>query len=80
VAQRRSSPWKRILGRGLMAVGGLVAVVGLAGIGGYALRAVEVLGQSDRSWLFWGLAILVGGVILLVLGISLVAVGRELSR
>lgn len=77
--ERRSSPARRFLGRVLMGLGGLAAVAGLAGIGGYVMRAIDVLGRSDRSWLFWGLAILVGGVILLVLGIALVLVGRELT-
>lgn len=77
--ERRSSPARRFLGRVLIGLGGLAAVAGLAGIGGYVMRAIDVLGQSDRSWLFWGLSVLVGGVMLLLVGISLVVVGRELA-
>lgn len=71
---------KRILGRVLLVGGGLLAVGGLGGIGGYVIRAVEVLDQPDRSWLFWGLAVLFIGVALLFAGVSLVVVGRDMVR
>jgi len=49
-------------------------------IGGYVARAARVLGESDRSWLFWGLAILFAGLLFVGIGVALVFLGRRISR
>lgn len=54
----------------------LVAGVLLAGA--YVVGAVAVLGESDRSWLFWGAALLFIGIILARLGTRLIAAGRRM--
>lgn len=56
------------------------AALGLFWVGAYALRAIEVLDQPDRSFLFWGLAVLFCGIFLTLLGGALVLWGRTMMR
>lgn len=73
-------PWRRVAGVAL-AVGGVLATAfGLCLAGMYVWGVVDVLGQPDRSWLFWGLAILFPGIGLTFLGAVLVVLGRGLMR
>ncbi len=61
-------------------LGVLLLASGLWLVGGYVARAVAVLHEPDRSWLFWGLAILFLGLMLAGAGAGLIAWGRSLAR
>lgn len=74
-AQRR-----RVAGRVLSGAGVLAAVTGLWLAGAYVERAVRVLGSADRSWLFWGLALLFAGLLLVGAGVALILLGRHVTR
>lgn len=71
---------RRLAGRILTGLGVLASAAGLWLVGAYVARAVSVLGTSDRSWLFWGLAILFAGLLLAGVGIVLFLVGRRIIR
>jgi hypothetical protein len=71
---------RRVAGRILSGAGVLAAVTGSWLVGAYVERAVRVLGSSDRSWLFWGLALLFAGVLLIGAGAALVLLGRHVTR
>lgn len=62
---------------------GLVLVgFGLMGIGFYGYGVVEIIitRPPDRSWLFWGLPLGIGGATALVTGIGLLFLWRYLKR
>lgn len=71
---------KRLLGRGMIGLGALLAVGGLWAIGGYVWGVIAVLGEPDRSWIFWGLALVVVGLGALGLGGAIALAGRALVR
>lgn len=73
-------PWRRVAGVALTAGGVLAIAFGLYFAGMYVWGVVDVLDQPDRSWLFWGLAILFLGIGLTFLGAVLVVLGRGLMR
>ena len=58
---------------------GLVAI-GLLSAGTYVVEAVQVLHEPDRSWLFWGVALLFGGLLLVRLGVRLIVWARTPGR
>lgn len=61
----------------MIALGFLMLAAGVLLGGTYVVGAVAVLGESDRSWLFWGVALLFIGIILARLGVRLIAAGRN---
>jgi len=69
-----------VAGRVLSGAGVLAAVTGLWLAGAYVERAVRVLGSPDRSWLFWGLALLFAGLLLIGSGVTLFLLGRHVTR
>jgi fatty acid desaturase len=71
---------RRGVGRILSGIGVAVAAAGVWMIGAYVARAVSVLGSSDRSWLFWGLAILFAGLLFAGIGVTLFLLGRRITR
>lgn len=62
----------------LIVLGALLVALGLTWIGMYAWGVIDVLDQPDRSWLFWGLALLFGGILLTRGGQKLITWGRAL--
>lgn len=66
------------MSRLVVALGFLMLVAGVLLAGAYVVGAVAVLGESDRSWLFWGAALLFIGIILARLGTRLIAAGRRM--
>lgn len=76
----RVSTGRRVAGVALMAGGVLAVAVGLFLSVGYVTRALEVLDQPDRSWLFWGVGIFLEGIGLAVFGAVLAALGWWLRR
>ena len=71
---------RTVAGRALAVIGGVLVAVGVFGAGAYVVGVVQVLDEPDRSWLFWGLALLLGGMLLVRLGIRLVVLGRSVAR
>ncbi len=71
-------PWRRVAGVALGGGGVLAIAFGLYLAGMYVWGVVDVLDQPDRSWLFWGLALLFLGIGLTFLGAVLVVLGRGL--
>lgn len=55
---------------------------GLLGIGFYGYGVIEILitRPADRSWLFWGLPLGLGGAISLFTGVGLLFLWRHLRR
>ncbi len=71
---------EKIAGILAVIVGALVCCVGIIGVGVYVWLVIDAFGQSDKSWLFWGLIFLVFGIPFLALGASLVVVGIKSYR
>ena len=71
---------RQVSGWALSAVGGVLALVGVWGIGAYAWGVIDVLDEPDQSWIFWGLAILGIGIGTLGAGIGAIVLGRALLR
>jgi hypothetical protein len=76
----RSRTWRRTAGIGVTAAGVVAFSAGLWMTLIWLYNVLRVLGEADRSWLFWGLAILFGGIILVRLGVRLVVFGRQMTR
>lgn len=53
-------------------VGWALVLLGVLSVGAYVRGVVDVLGEADRSWIFWGLVFLFGGLLLIQAGIGLV--------
>lgn len=73
-------PLRHTFGWLLTLAGGLVCLFGIWAIGAYAWGVIEVLDAPDKSWIFWGLAILFIGLICLPLGAGMVVYGRRIVR
>ena len=61
-------------------VGTLMIGVGLWLVGAYSWGVINVIGEADRSWIFWGLALVAIGIPVLGAGARLVVWGRSLRR
>lgn len=59
-----------VLGLGLVAFG-------LWLVGAYVLGVISVLGEPDRSWIFWGLGLVAIAVPAFILGVRLLTWGRS---
>ena len=68
---RKTIGWVAIL------TGGLLFLVGAWGILAYIWGVIDILGEPDKSWIFWGLAILFIGILALGAGIGLIVTGRR---
>ena len=68
----RREPW--------VIVGTLMIGVGLWLVGAYSWGVINVIGEADRSWIFWGLALVAIGIPALGAGARLVVWGRSLRR
>lgn len=69
--------------RTIALIGGVILVfAGLFGIGIYAAGVIEIVVEQppDRSWLFWGLIFLLGGLTCLGGGIGLIYAWRAMGR
>ncbi len=75
-----SRQWQRVVGWSLCGLGCLVILIGIWAIGGYIWGVISVLGEPDRSWVFWGLAILFIGLAAFGLGIRMVVTGWSLVK
>lgn len=64
----------------LRTVGGILIGAGLLGIGVCVYGVIRVVGQPDRSWIFWGPVFLLGGLLLVQGGVVLLLYGRVLGR
>lgn len=71
---------RQILGWSLFVIGGVLALAGAWGIGAYVWGVIDVLDQPDQSWIFWGLALLFGGIMVLGAGLASIVIGRRLLR
>ena len=71
----------RIVFSWCLTVGGLLAAIfGLWAIGAYLWGVIEALDGPDRSWIFWGLAVLVIGILALGVGIVAILGGRRMRQ
>lgn len=70
--------WRRLFGWSMLVCGSALCAFGLWAIGAYIWGVVEVLNASDRSWIFWGLAILFLGVFSTGAGAALIVFARRL--
>lgn len=68
------------VGMAMTAVGVSMAALGISWVAAYVYRAVGVLHEPDRSWLFWGLSLVFAGLILLRVGVRLAIRGTRLMR
>ena len=71
---------RRILGAIVLGGGVIAVAVGIVLMGAYVVGVIQVLDEPDRSWLFWGLAILFLGIALAGIGGRLAILGRNLIR
>lgn len=71
---------KKILGWTLCIGGGLLALVGAWAIGAYIWGVIDVLGDADQSWIFWGLALLFIGLGAGAIGALAIRAGRVLLK
>ena len=67
-----------ILGWALQIVGAGLVLFGVWAVGAYVWGVIEVLNEPDRSWIFWGLAILFIGIGAIGTGVGMVVSGRRL--
>lgn len=72
--------WKKVVGWAACVIGVVLGVLGLLGIGTYVWGVIGILDASDRSWIYWGLAFLFGGIILTISGAGAVILGLQLLR
>ena len=54
--------------------------MGLWLVGAYSWGVINVIGEADRSWIFWGLALVAIGIPALGARARLVVWGRSLRR
>jgi protein-S-isoprenylcysteine O-methyltransferase Ste14 len=69
--------WRRRGGLLATVTGVLLALLGLVSVGFYVVGVLDVLGEADRSWIFWGLIFLFAGILLLKIGVALFVLGRR---
>lgn len=74
------SGWRGAAGMAVMLAGLVVMGIGLSYVGLYIHGVFEVLHQPDRSWIFWGLTILLIGLALTVGGAAAMVWGRSLRH
>jgi hypothetical protein len=75
----RAHVWK-LLGWSSCLAGALLALAGLWGIAIYVWGVVDVWGEPDTSWIFWGLVFLLWGLIFLGVGVGIVIAGLQFLR
>ena len=75
-----SSRLRTLFVRLLYALGALVSFVGLSFVLIYVWEVISVIGAPDQSIVFWGLAILLIGIILCVVGATMVVTARRLLK
>lgn len=73
-----SDTLRKCMGWGLTLLGGLVFLVGAWAVLAYFWRLIEILDEPDKSWIFWGLAILFIGIGAIGTGVGMVVSGRRL--
>ncbi|MXQ07998.1 hypothetical protein GQ651_09085 [Alphaproteobacteria bacterium GH1-50] len=71
---------RSILSWGLIATGSLAALFGVWAIATYVIGVIRVLDAPDRSWIFWGLAIMMIGIIALAAGIPALVAGLRMRQ
>lgn len=71
---------RRLLGWSICLAGALLALAGGWGIAIYAWGVVDVWGEPDTSWIFWGLVFLLWGLIFLGVGLGAVIAGLQILR
>jgi hypothetical protein len=64
----------------LYALGALLSFVGLSFVLIYLWEVISVIGEPDQSIVFWGLAILLIGIILFTVGATMVVTARRLLK
>lgn len=57
--------------------GAVLAALGVWLVGAYLLGVLDVLGEADRSWIFWGLALVAIGIPAITAGKRLILWGRR---
>ena len=72
--------FRRAMGWTLCLAGTLLVLFGIWAVGAYFWGVVDVLGESDQSWFFWGLAILFIGLAAAGVGIGLIVTGVKVLR
>ena len=73
-------PFRKLLWWALTLVGALLCLFGLWAIGAYVWGVLAILDEPDKSWIFWGLAILFIGIIAAALGAVLLVFGWKALR
>lgn len=71
---------KKIAGWTVCLIGAVLGGLGLLGIGTYVWGVIAILDEPDRSWIFWGLVFLFGGILLLITGAVVGILGLKLMR
>ena len=69
-----------LLGWAILLIGAALALFGVWAILAYIWGVIGVLGEADKSWIFWGLAILFTGIFAIAGGVPMMYFGRRLIR
>jgi hypothetical protein len=65
--------------RAAVLLGVVAAAAGVFFVGAYVVEAIRVLDEPDRSWFFWGVPFLFGGILLVKFGVRSIVWGRARS-
>ena len=72
--------FQRIAGWTLVFAGLLVCLFGVWAVGAYVRELITIWNEPDRSWIFWGLAVLFIGLFSIATRAALAFLGARLSR
>jgi hypothetical protein len=72
--------WRNAAGMAAMLFGLVAMTAGLGYTGMYIHGVIEVLREPDKSWIFWGLAILFIGLVLTAVGAAALVWGNAYRR
>ncbi|WP_203594790.1 hypothetical protein [Wenzhouxiangella limi] len=61
-------------------MGGILIITGAVSVGLYAFEAWSVAGAADQSIVFWMLPFLLGGLLLIGFGVTLLVFWRLLAK
>ena len=72
--------FQRIAGWTLVLAGLMVGLFGVWAVGAYVWELIAIWNEPDRSWIFWGLAVLFIGLFSIAAGAALAMLGARLLK